>query len=74
MPRDPNQRAKMVLDMTLGEDEPEPTPPAKDPAAVDLGRRGGLVGGHKRAAKLTPERRSEIARRAAVARWGPHTP
>lgn len=42
----------------------------KDPAAVSLGRKGGLKGGKARAAKLSPERRSEIARKAAAARWG----
>jgi N6-adenosine-specific RNA methylase IME4 len=42
----------------------------KDPLAVEFGRRGGLKGGHARAAKLSPEERSEIARRAAAARWG----
>jgi len=43
--------------------------PDKDPSAVALGRKGGLKGGKARAAKLTPERRSEIARKAAAARW-----
>lgn len=43
--------------------------PEKDPAAVSLGRRGGLKGGKARAAALTPERRREIARKAAAARW-----
>ena len=41
----------------------------KNPAAVALGRLGGLVGGKARAQKLTAEQRSEIARRAAEARW-----
>ena len=41
----------------------------KDAAAVELGRRGGLKGGKARAQKLTPEQRSEIARKAAAARW-----
>lgn len=41
----------------------------KDPAAVELGRRGGLKGGKVRAAKMTPEERSESARKAAKARW-----
>ena len=41
----------------------------KNPAAVELGRRGGLKGGKARAAKLTPEQRSESARKAARARW-----
>ena len=38
-------------------------------AAVELGRKGGLVGGKARAAKLTPEQRSAIAKKAAAARW-----
>ena len=42
----------------------------KNPAAVALGRLGGLKGGKARAEKLTSERRSEIAKRAALARWG----
>jgi len=41
----------------------------KNPAAVALGRLGGLKGGKARAEKLTPERRSEIARNAVLARW-----
>ena len=49
--------------------ETEPIDPDKDPSAVALGRKGGLKGGKARAAKLTPERRSEIARKAAAARW-----
>lgn len=39
-------------------------------AARELGRRGGQKGGVARAAALSPERRSEIARKAANARWG----
>jgi N6-adenosine-specific RNA methylase IME4 len=42
----------------------------KDPMAVAFGRRGGLKGGHARAAKLSPDERSKAARRAAAARWG----
>ena len=73
MPRDPNQRALLTIQMAAGEVEPEPESerPPKDPASVELGRRGGLIGGPRRAAKLTPERRSEIARTAAAARWHP---
>ena len=41
----------------------------KNPAAVALGRLGGLKGGKARAQKLTPKRRSAIARKAADARW-----
>lgn len=41
----------------------------KNPAAVELGRLGGLKGGKSRAKKLSSQRRSEIARKAAIARW-----
>lgn len=41
----------------------------KNPAAVALGRKGGLVGGHARAAAMSPEERSESARSAVQARW-----
>jgi len=44
-------------------------PPKKSPAAVELGRLGGLKGGKARAEKLSSKRRSEIARKAATARW-----
>lgn len=43
--------------------------PTKNPAAVALGRLGGLKGGKARAAKLSTKKRSEIARKAAKARW-----
>jgi hypothetical protein len=66
MPRDPNQLAKMIADMAYGEAEPEPQGPAKHAPSVELGRHGGKA----RAAKLSPERRSEIAKVAAAARWG----
>lgn len=41
----------------------------KDPAAVELGRKGGLKGGKTRAKKLTAKERSEIAKKAAKAKW-----
>lgn len=68
LPRDTNQRAKATLDAMLGDVTPKPIP-EKDQRAVESGRRGGLIGGERRAAKLSPERRSEIARKAAAARW-----
>lgn len=70
-PRDPNQLAKLIVDIATGEVEdtvPEPDE-SKNPAAVALGRKGGLKGGKARAAKMTPEQRSEAARRAASKRW-----
>jgi len=45
------------------------TPPAKNPAAVALGKLGGLKGGAARARKLSAKRRSAIAKKAARARW-----
>lgn len=72
MPRDPNQLAKMIADMAWGEAEAEPASEglAKNPNAVALGKLGGAKGGKARAAKLSPEQRSEIAKKAAAARWG----
>ena len=61
------------VDIATGEaNDREPTPEeqGKDPAAVSLGRRGGLNGGRARADAMPPERRLEIARNAAAKRWG----
>ena len=69
MPRDPNQLAKAVVDFATGQREADPPVPAKDPAAVALGRKGGLIGGKARAANMTPEERADSARKAALARW-----
>ena len=69
MPRDPNQLAKAVVDFATGQREPDPPVPAKDPLAVELGRRGGKIGGKVRAANMTPEERANSARKAALARW-----
>jgi hypothetical protein len=68
-PSDPNQLAKMLVDELTGQEESPQEPPAKNPAAVALGRLGGLKGGPARAKKLTKEQRSESARKAAKARW-----
>jgi len=68
-PRDVNQLAKFIVDMSTGNAPPDPEP-TKDPAAVSLGRRGGLKGGPARAAALTPAKRKAIAKKAAAKRWG----
>lgn len=71
-PRDANQLAKSIVDIATGHADdsvPATQERAKDAAAVDLGRRGGLKGGRARAKKLSPEERSSIAKRAAAARW-----
>ena len=49
----------------------KPVQPQKNPAAVALGRLGGLKGGKARMAKLSAKRRAEIAKKAAEARWKP---
>jgi hypothetical protein len=69
LPRDINQRAFAVVAALTGTALPEPQEPEKDPAAVSFGRRGGLKGGHARAIALSAERRSELARNAALVRW-----
>jgi hypothetical protein len=66
-PRDVNQLAKQIVDEATG--QAEPVEDTRDPLAVELGRRGGLKGGKARAEKLSPERRSEIAKKAAEKRW-----
>lgn len=70
---DVNERAADILKHAIdGEPEKEPevkTDDGKDPAAVALGRKGGLKGGKARAKNLSPEERSEAARKAANARW-----
>jgi len=68
-PRDISQRAKMIVDIATGEAEDKPEGDGKNPAAVALGRKGGLKGGKARWANLTPEQRSEAASLAAQARW-----
>jgi hypothetical protein len=73
-PRDPNQLAKMIVDIATGEAEDALQGDDKNPAAVELGRKGGLKGGKARAAKMTPEQRSDAARRAARARWAAKRP
>jgi hypothetical protein len=68
MPTDLNNLASRIVELATNEQpEPEDT---RDPAAVALGRRGGLKGGKARAAALSPERRKEIAQKAAEKRWG----
>lgn len=64
-----NKLAAFIVDQATNE-EPQPEEqPTKNPAAVALGRLGGKKGGKARAEKLTAKRRSEIAKKAAKARW-----
>ena len=68
-PRDPNQLAAFIVGLSTGEIPPD-AKPEKNPAAVALGKLGGLKGGKARAEAMTPERRKEIAQKAAPKRWG----
>jgi hypothetical protein len=65
---DLNQLAKRIVDEATGEIQPEEIDEKKK-AAIESGRLGGLKGGKARAEKLTPEERSEIAKKAADTRW-----
>ncbi len=68
-PKDTNQRAKYIIDILTGEiQEPNPDE-GKNPAAVSLGRLGGLKGGKARAKSLSAKKRKEIAKKAAKKRW-----
>lgn len=74
---DPVRRALDAVEQAIGgplnpDTKPEPKKPEKpkNPAAVELGRLGGLKGGKARKDRLTPEQRSESARKAALRRWG----
>jgi hypothetical protein len=65
---DINETAYRIMQQSTGQASPA-TQPAKNPAAVALGRLGGLKGGKARAAALTPKKRKEIAKKAAISRW-----
>lgn len=68
-PRDTNQLAKSIVDIATGEKSDKEADDGKNPAAVALGRLGGLKGGKARASKLTSERLKQIASDAAKKRW-----
>ena len=65
-PADVIGAAVKVMKIATGEIKEDIDDDGKDKAAVELGRKGGRA----RAAKMTPERRAEIARAAAAKRWG----
>ena len=72
-PRDPNQLAYQMMLESTGQApkfEPKKIDPTKNPAAVELGRLGGLKGGVARAAALSPKKRSQIAAKAAGGAMG----
>jgi hypothetical protein len=66
-----NQLGHYMVALSTGQldEESKPTPSEISRVMAELGRRGGKIGGRKRAASLNPEQRREIALRAARARW-----
>lgn len=67
---DLNVLASQIVAEATQEEKPTETPiKEKNPAAVALGRLGGLKGGKARAEKLSPSKRKKIAQKAARARW-----
>lgn len=68
-PRDPNQLAKMIVDIATGDAQDQDPDAGKNPHAVALGRLGGLKGGKARAEGMSAKKRSKIAQKAAIVRW-----
>jgi hypothetical protein len=68
---DVNRLAKSIVDQATTDEQlqEKAIEEGKNPAAVLLGRLGGLKGGRARAASLSAEQRSEIAKKAAGVRW-----
>jgi hypothetical protein len=67
--KDINETAFSIVQHATGQEEPPQSQSEKNPAAVSLGRLGGLKGGKARAEKLTDQQRRRIAAKAAKARW-----
>lgn len=67
---DLNQLAKRIVDEAIGDESITPEPKEKNQAAVELGKLGGIKGGKARSERLTPEQRSDIAKKASQKRWG----
>jgi hypothetical protein len=67
--KDTNQTAFSIVDQATGEVEKAKPPHKKNDVAVERGKKGGVVGGLKRAISLTPERRKEISLKAINSRW-----
>jgi hypothetical protein len=70
-PRDLNQLAYRIVQEATGTAPPPKPEKPKNPAAVALGKLGASKGGQARAVKLSAKKRSEIAKKAAKARWRP---
>jgi hypothetical protein len=68
-PRDLNQLAKLIVNLSTGEAAEAHPNAGKDSAAIERGRAGGIKGGAARRDALSERKRIDIARKAAKARW-----
>jgi len=68
-PRDPNQLARLILDVATGERNNDSPRPGDEPQETAWRQKGGRKGGKARAKKLSAGKRAAIARAAAAARW-----
>jgi len=71
-PHDPNQLGKWVVEHSTAEPEPAPAVPTPESLSAymsAMGRKGGAIGGKRRLLTMTPEKRREVAAKAAKARW-----
>jgi hypothetical protein len=71
-PKDVNQLAHHLVNISTTDKDQSITPPTKEQVSLlmsELGRRGGKVGGKRRLETMTAKKRSEVAKRAAKARW-----
>lgn len=69
LPADTNKRAKSIVDIATGQNQGVAPIDEVKAAAAALGRLGGLKGGKARAKSLSAKKRSDIAKKAAAARW-----
>lgn len=69
LPKDPNERAHAVARMLTEEPEPDEVVTERSAHMAEIGQKGGRKGGRARSRKLSAKQRSEIARKAASARW-----
>jgi len=70
LPKDPNQRAAEIVRLSTEEPQEKSKRSPISQYLSEIGKKGGLKGGKARAAKLSAQKRKQIARKAAETRWG----
>jgi general stress protein YciG len=73
LPKDPNQRAHQIARMLTEGASPDEVVTERSERMAQIGKKGGRKGGASRTKALSAERRSDIAKKAAEARWKPKT-